>query len=106
MYMQVDQGADFIATIPLIDDNGLIIELTDFEVFAQFRKHYTSKIGYNINIEIQDPIGGIIGFTIPASQTMNIKAGRYVYDIIITNGENTFRVVEGILEINPAVTRP
>jgi hypothetical protein len=38
-------------------------------------------------------------------QTSAIKAGRYVYDIEITGDGETLRVLEGIVVINPEVTK-
>jgi hypothetical protein len=50
---------------------------------------------------------GTITLTLPASVTANIAPGRYVYDTIIRESANntTTRILEGIFEVSPAVTR-
>lgn len=42
-----------------------------------------------------------------ANTTANIAAGRYVYDVIVNDTANNIitRVLEGIVEISPSVTR-
>jgi hypothetical protein len=42
----------------------------------------------------------------PAANTANLSAGRYVYDLKITSPANVVsRVVEGIVTVLPSVTR-
>jgi hypothetical protein len=41
------------------------------------------------------------------ANTANLKAGRYVYDLLITNNSDGIktRVVEGIVVVTPSATR-
>jgi len=40
------------------------------------------------------------------TQTANLTAGRYVYDVVLTDSANvTSRIVEGIVTVTPRVTR-
>jgi hypothetical protein len=49
---------------------------------------------------------GEITLSLTANQTGNIVAGRYVYDVELTDAANSItRIVEGIVTINPQVTR-
>ena len=51
-------------------------------------------------------IGGICTISLSAAQTAAIKAGRYVYDVIVFDSANTtIRAVEGLMTIRPEVTR-
>lgn len=43
--------------------------------------------------------------SLTAENSADITAGRYVYDIEITGPEETLRVLEGIVVVNPGVTR-
>jgi hypothetical protein len=42
-----------------------------------------------------------------SANTANLKAGRYVYDLLITNNSGGIktRVVEGIVVVTPSATR-
>ena len=43
--------------------------------------------------------------SLSATQTSALKAGRYVYDIVITKGETKTTVVEGSVLVRAGVTR-
>jgi hypothetical protein len=51
------------------------------------------------------PATGVIELSLTAAQTANISPGRYVYDTIITNAGTVTRVLEGIVDVSPRVTR-
>lgn len=51
-------------------------------------------------------LSGKVEFTIPASDTMAFTAGRYVYDLLLTNASGVqTRLLEGVITISPEVTR-
>lgn len=101
----IDQGADFATTINLTDEDGDIIDLTDFTGAAQMRKHYTSVTAYEFTVNISEASGEVT-LSMTANTTDNIPAGRYVYDCELTddNGVKS-RIVEGIVTVTPGVTR-
>jgi len=103
----IDQGADFSTTITVTDDAGDPINLTGYTASGQIRKHYTSNTAYDITTTFDVPrTEGKITLTVPRATTTNIEAGRYVYDVEITNAANTrSRLVEGIVTVTPEVTR-
>ena len=102
----VDQGATFQTTINLTDDNGDLVDLTGYEGAGQIRKHYTSSsAAANIAITLGDA-NGTITLSMSANTTANLVAGRYVYDVELTDTSNTIsRVIEGIVTVTPQVTR-
>ncbi|NBP16173.1 hypothetical protein EBU95_17605 [bacterium] len=106
--LYVDQGSDFYAEIQLQNDNNLIIDLTDFSVFSQFRKSPGSPIYYSFDaVVIGLPVLGTISLSLPGEVSSNIKSGRYLYDVEIINNinNNRLRVVEGVVIITPEITR-
>jgi len=106
--LYVDQGSDFYAEIQLQNDNNLIIDLTDFSIFSQFRKSPGSTVYYSfVTAVVGSPALGTISLSLPGEISTSIKSGRYLYDVEIINNinNNRLRVVEGVVIIIPEVTR-
>lgn len=100
----VDQGATFETTINLTDDNGDLVDLAGYTGVGQIRKHYTSSNATNIVVTLGGANGTVtLGLT--ANATANLVAGRYVYDVELSNGSTVSRVFEGIVTVTPQVTR-
>ena len=51
-----------------------------------------------------DAINGRITVTIDAATTENFTAGRYVYDLVVTTGATTTRLLEGKFTVTAGVT--
>ena len=103
--LYIDQGTTFSLAITVSDQYGEGMDLTDYTVTSQMRKSYQSVTAITFTTAKTTPLDGILTISLTAVQTSAIKAGRYVYDIEITSDEETLRVLEGIVVINPEVTR-
>lgn len=101
----LDQGADYVTTLTVTDDDGTVIDLTGFTGAAQMRKHYTSVTSYSFTVSINAG-QGTVDLSLTANTSNTIPAGRYVYDCELTdtNGKRS-RLVEGIVTVTPQVTR-
>lgn len=104
----LEQGADFQAVIKLYQDNITALNLTGYNGTAQMRRSYDSvSASAVLTVSIPIPTNGEIFLTLPAASSENIRYGRYLYDILITDtstGTKT-RAVEGIITVTPRVTR-
>lgn len=100
----IDQGADYSTTVNLTDEDGNIVPLTNYTVSAQMRKTYSSSNSVSFTANVSEELGEIT-LSLTEVQTANITAGRYVYDVFITNSGITSRIVEGIVTVTPRVTR-
>jgi hypothetical protein len=69
------------------------------------RKSYYTNTSIDFTAAISLPLDGEVTISLTAVQTSAIKAGRYVYDIEITGDGETLRALEGIVVINPEVTK-
>lgn len=101
----VDQGTDYSTSVNLTDSDDNIVVLTGYTANAQIRKTYSSSnaVSFGVTLEASN---GVIRMSLTDSQTANLVAGRYVYDVIVTSPANiTSRVVEGIVTVTPRVTR-
>lgn len=102
----IDQGSDYLTTFDVTDDEGNILDLTNYSGTAQMRKHYTSSTYYSFTVSL-DTVNGIVSLSMSANTTDDIPAGRYVYDCELLDSTNSkrSRLVEGIVTVTPQVTR-
>ena len=105
--LTVDQGATFETTLDLIADDGTSINVTNYLFSGQIRKsYYSSNPTANLVITVTNAANGNVKMSLNAATTANIKSGRYVYDVKMTDTANVVtRIVEGIITITPQVTQ-
>lgn len=102
----VEQGADFVTTITLDDVDGAPFNLTGYTSKGQLKKsYYSANATGQFTITIPAPNTGGLVMELTSSNTANIAAGRYVYDVFIKDSSNTVtKVLEGIVNVLPRVT--
>ena len=106
--LTIDQGSDFDSIVTVEGANGLPFDLSNYSASGQIRKNYTASTSYSFTASINDATGGEIRLILPGSTSVNMKPGRYVYDVVIetTSGTSDItRVIEGQVEVTPRVTR-
>lgn len=105
----LEQGATFNTLISLDDVYGQSYNLQNYSASSQMRKSYYSSNATAVFSTTVNGVNGEILISLNANQTANIAPGRYVYDILIYNPSNaantTIRVLEGIINVTPRVTR-
>jgi hypothetical protein len=105
--LTIDQGSDFFSAVSVEGANGLPFDLSNYTARGQIRRSYLSTTAYPFTALINNPVEGEIEISLGNTATSQMKPGRYVYDIEITQtntGERT-RVVEGQVEVTPGVSR-
>ena len=103
--LSIDQGTDFITVLTLTDEFGNPINLSNSNSAAQIRKSYSS-LAFTAFETVVNSSTGEITLSLHANQTESLEAGRYVYDVGLTDGANSVtRIVEGVVTITPQVTR-
>lgn len=103
--LYIDQGTTFSLSITVNDQNGDPKDLSDYTAAAQMRKSYYTNTAIDFTADVTLPEDGEVTIGLTADETTAIKAGRYVYDIEISSDLETVRVLEGIVVINPEVTK-
>lgn len=106
--LYMDQGATFNNVINITDDmTNVSVNLSNYTVRSQMRRSYYSiNASAQIVCSITDASNGEITMSMAASNTSNIKAGRYLFDLETEDGNgNVTRVLEGIITVTPQVTR-
>ena len=81
------------------------MNLANFTASATIKKWYTSTTSIPLNTSINTAIG-VITLYLDANTTTHMNAGRYVYDVNITDlsSNATSRIIEGIVTVTPSVT--
>jgi hypothetical protein len=99
----IDQGSDFAIDIDLFDDNG-DPDQTEYTAQAMMRKNYTSSNAYSFVCTVAD---SVLTLSLAASVSSNIVAGRYFYDVELTDvvSNTVHRIMEGQITLTPQVTR-
>ena len=102
--LYIDQGTNFSSVISVANDDGTAFDLTGYTARAQIRKTYSSTTAISFTTVIGT---GQVTISLDDSVTAGMRAGRYVYDVTVSNTSlsNTLRISEGILTINPGVSR-
>lgn len=103
--LYVDQGSYFSSYFS-VTRNGAPLNITGHTVKAQMTKYVGSSKSYDIPVVIEDALNGVIKFQIPGAVSDNYPAGPHFYDAELTDesGEK-LRVVEGIINIRPQITK-
>ena len=109
--LNIDASADFSSTVNLssVDSGGTetAFDLTGYTVTASIRKSFASSTATDITCSIvSPPTGGQVTITLTDVQTTALDRGRYVWDMVVTSsGGSITRVVQGVVTVNPSVTR-
>jgi len=101
----IDQGTDYSTSINLVDGDDNVVTLSGYTSNAQMRKTYSSSNAVSFSTTLQSA-NGVVVLSLTATQTANIVAGRYVYDVYLTSSSNVVsRIIEGIVTVTPRVTK-
>jgi hypothetical protein len=103
----INSGSDFSQSFTLEGSDNSALNLSDYQVDAQMRKWSGSSaaITFTSIIQLPDTQGKIL-ISLSSEDTTNIKPGRYVYDIVITDSAGIKnRVIEGMVLVREGVTR-
>lgn len=105
--IQVEQDTDFTASFNITNSDGSAYNLTNRSISAKMRKWSGSAgyVGFAVTFGAY-PTQGEISISLTDTQTGIITAGRYNYDVIITNDINgkKEKVISGQALVNPTVS--
>ena len=98
--LYVEQGATYNKTFVVESFSNLPGIAT-----GQIRKSYNSANAVaNFDAHF-DSSNATVTLVLSAENTANINYGRYVYDVIVTSDSTITRIMEGLVDISPSVTR-
>jgi hypothetical protein len=104
----IGQGETFkiLTTLENTDTNGYF-NIADYTFTGQVRENYsTDEIAAYFTItKITPPESGSLYVELTPTDTAAFKQRKYVYDIKMTSGSITRRILEGYFVVRPASTR-
>lgn len=104
--LYVDQGVDFAIVLDLFDAEGIDFNISDQVFKCEVRKVFSSTKAFDATVVINtdDNDSNNLDLIIPASSTVNVSPGKYQYDLIMTDGVNRVKILEGLIYILPTIT--
>lgn len=104
-HFSIDQGTTVLQTFVVNTYTNSISSLVGYTGESQLRKHYSSSNSVEFTVSVNSA-ANTVSLSLTANASSNIAAGRYLYDIELTSNTGVVtRLVEGIVTVNPEVTR-
>jgi hypothetical protein len=104
----IGQGETFkiAATIENIDTGGYL-DITNYTFDGQVRENFnTDEVAASIVVTKISPfVSGTVFIELTPEQTEAFTQRKYVYDVKMTSGSISRRILEGYFVVRPAVTR-
>lgn len=101
----IPQGTDFQNSFILEDVNNTPINLSAYSGISQIKKHPSSRTNVGFAVSFPNPTLGQVKISLASTITSQIKPGKYVYDVLLTDGAGVkTRVVEGTATVTAGVT--
>lgn len=107
--IKVDQGSDFGQTLRFYTDdtNTTPKDITNytFAAKARFGTHKNDNDVVTFTAQITDAANGVVNFALTDTQTASMKAGKWVYDLEMSDAGGTVsRIMWGELYVSPEAT--
>ena len=100
----IDQGADFLLEVTAVDSDEVPLDLAQYTIVAQMRKHFESANSISFITSVTDDDKLVL--SLHANTTQAIVPGRYNYDVLMTSNNGIIiRLLEGIATVTPGITR-
>ena len=106
--LEIEQGSDFSESFTFQQEDGTPINFSGYSIRGQIRKSIQSDVpSLTLAAAIIDPVNGVISLSLTNTQTKNIEAGEYIYDVEIYTGADdlVYRIISGQVFISAEVTR-
>jgi len=117
--LYVEQGATFQRTLTFKDPSNALVDITGWVFTGQIRKRYDSPdviASFTFAIQDQTTAKGQVLMTMSPADTLAIpvdkssgvtkRITKYAYDVqVLIPGGEVDRVIEGIANVSPEVTR-
>ena len=101
----IEVGADFNQTFNLEDLGNAPLNLTGYTGASRMKKHHSSlTTAATFSVTFPNRTQGILKIALAASATALLKPGRYVYDVLLNDGAERTRVIEGSALVTAGIT--
>lgn len=105
--LYVDQGVDFEVVLDLFSVTGDNYNISNQEFKCEVRKVFSSTSSFEAEITINTDDNDLnnLNLKVSANTTAEVDPGKYQYDIVMTDGFNRIKILEGLMFILPTITR-
>lgn len=105
--IEIDQGTAFALKLGIESEvDGSKIDITDWTFAGSIRDTYNAATASaEFTMAIITPTSGSVQAQLPTSRTNSLVPGNKVYDIEMTSGSVTLRLLEGPAKVTPQVTQ-
>ena len=101
----IEAGADFNQQFNLEDIANSPLNLTGYTGASRMKKHHSSlTTAATFTVSFPNRTQGILKLALAASATALLKPGRYVYDVLLNDGAERTRVIEGSALVTAGIT--
>lgn len=104
----INCGANFKDSFTIKNTSGSAFNFSGWTGSSQMAKSVSigssSYAAATFNVGFTSAAGGKFDISLGSSQTRNLKEGRYVYDILVSSGSTTYRIVEGNILVKPGIS--
>ncbi len=99
----IAQGADFTEVFSSQESDGTSSNLNGFTGISKLKKHPSATTSYDFSVGITSTTGEV-SVAMTAGLTVQIKPGRYYYDVYLTSPSGgVSRLVEGQAEVTAGI---
>lgn len=97
--LTLNTGATFSNDFSVVSTSGAAFDFTGYSASSQLAK--SVAIGSSahaiktFNVGFTSAAGGDFNVSLGATNTTDLPEGRYVYDVLVSSGSTTYRIVSG-----------
>ena len=92
----VNAGQDWMADLNLLLKDGTNRDITKHTLAGQIKRHFKSvNVKENITIQVMNPVTGNIRLMLSSTQTTNLKFGKWLYDVEVTDRRGSYVTLSG-----------
>ena len=101
----IDVGSDFNQTFHLETTSNTPLNLTGYTATSKMKKHSSSSsTAASFTVSFPSPTSGSLTLSLGSSITSGLKPGRYSYDVLLNNGLEKTRIVQGSALVTAGIT--
>lgn len=104
--LYVEAGATYNRSLVYTNDDGTLVDLTDFTAELQVRETATSATAKLTVTPTINVVTATIAWEFTATQTSTLTAENYVYAMELFGPDDlVIRLIEGVVTVSPEVVR-
>ena len=106
--LNINTGADFNSEYTVVNTSGSAFDFTSWTGSSQLAKSVSigssSHAIETFTVGFTSAAGGVFKISLGKSRTRTLPEGRYVYDVNVSSGSTTYRIVSGDVLVIPGIS--